>query len=126
MPYTIHATLSLVVQETPGVPSPMLLPWQKALTDAGTTARIGGGLIPAATADVPITFPNLTTLSTLWFFPEADMEITLGDGTHVTAVPVQAGGCFGFIHGSLPATDALLVTNVGAEPAGYSVVWGGT
>ena len=126
MSYTIKTTQILVLEEAapPGYP-PMLLPWEKRLEDTGTTARIGGGVIPAGATDAEISLPGVTNVTTLWFYPEADVEVSLG-AENVGSIAVQAGGCIGFTHGSSPAMGALRVTYAGLEDSAYSVVWGGT
>jgi hypothetical protein len=126
MSFTITTTQILVLEETqaPGYP-PMLLPWEKRLLDAGTTARIGGGVIPAGANNLEVVFPGVEMITTLWFYPEADVEISLGNGNN-TKVTVHAGGCIGFTHGIGLASGSLRVTYGGAEDSSYAVVWGGT
>ena len=126
MSYTIKTTQIVVLEEAapPGLP-PMLLPWEKRLVDAGTTARMGGGVIPVGATNLEVVFSGVATITTLWFYPDADVEVSLGNGNSTT-VAVQAGGCIGFTHGGGLASGALRVTYAGAEDSTFSVVWGGT
>jgi hypothetical protein len=125
MSFTVQAKMIIVVQESPGGLSPMLLPWERLVTDEGKShARMGGGSVPPNTTDLHVDFPGITTLTTLWFFPEADMDVTLGS-TLNQATPVKAGGCIGFMRGVVSASDALRLRYTGAEAANFAVVWAG-
>ena len=126
MAFTLKTTMNVVLQESPAPALPgMLLPWEKKLSDDAATARMGGGIVQPQSQDYKVTFPGITTLTTLWFYPEAPMAVKLGGGSPA-ALQVQAGGCVGFTHASVPADEALRVTYDGTEPAGFFVVWGGS
>jgi hypothetical protein len=125
MSYTIKTTMNVVIEEAPGETYPMLLPWNKGLTAEGTTAHIGGGMIPAHANNVKVDLPTITTASTIWFYPDADMDVSLGS-TNTGVIHVLAGGCIGFSHAAGPADGALRVTYTGDDPAAYCLVWGGT
>lgn len=125
MSFTLKTTMTIVLQESPteGYP-PMVLPFEKRLEDAHPHARMGGGVIPPGAQNAKVDFPGLTTLRTLWFYPEAAMSVLIG-AANGEAVVVEAGGCVGFTHGSLPAANALRITYTGTAPGGYCVVYGG-
>lgn len=127
MSFTIRTTQIIVLEETqaPGYP-PMLLPWEKHLEDIGTTARIGGGVIPAHSTNLEILLSGADTVTTLWFYPEATMDVSLGAG-NADKITVNAGGCIGFSRGGGPGSGELLrVTYDGDEDSSYTVVWGGS
>jgi hypothetical protein len=126
MSFTVQVKTTYVIQETAvGQTYPMLLPWERWLTDdVKSHARIGGGTIPPNSTNFQVDFAGITTLTTLWFFPEADMEVTLGSNIN-QSVPVQAGGCVGFMRAVIPSNDALRIKYTGTEPAAFSVVWAG-
>jgi hypothetical protein len=125
MPFTIKTTMNVVLEEyaAAGYP-PMLLPWEKRMTADHTTARMGGGVIPPGSNNVTVDFPGITTLTTLWFYPEVAMSVIFG-AANAEPIDVQAGGCVGFTQSSLDAASALRVTYTGTDPGGYSVVWAG-
>ena len=127
MSFLIKTTQIMVLEEvtTPGYP-PMLLPWEKRLEDAGPTARMGGGVIPAHSTELPVALPGIVTVSTLWFYPAAALTVFLGVGTTV-GLPMLAGGCLGFTVGAAEyGDDFLRVTYTGDEDMAYTIVWGGS
>jgi len=125
MSFTIATTQIMVLtQDLTGGYPPMMLPWEKRISDAGTTARIGGGVVPAHADELVIELPGITTVSTLWFCPDAAMDVFIGAGNTV-ATPVLAGGCVGFTAGALSATGILRVTYDGDDDTTYAIVWGG-
>jgi hypothetical protein len=124
MSFSVQTKINMVVQESAGETYPMLLPWERHLTDQGSTARIGGGVIPPGSQNLLIAFPNITTLTTLWFYPEVAMQVTLGNGQN-QALSVGPGGCVGFMGAAVAASNALHVTYTGTDPGGYCVVWCG-
>ena len=125
MPFTVRSTMNIVLEESPGQISPMLLPWARLIEDAGPTARIGGGTIPVSSSDFQVSLPGITTVTTLWFFPEVDMGVKVGAG-NATPIVVSGGGCYGFSHGSLAASGAIRVDYNGADPGPFTVVWCGS
>lgn len=126
MAFTIQTVMNVVIQEPPGgsAPQPLLLPWEKRLQDEAPYARIGGGLMPPHSNKTKIDFPGITTLTTLWFYPAAEVDVYIG-GVNSTPTHLLPGACIGYTHGSMAAASALAITYQGSDPAGYYVVWAG-
>lgn len=126
MAFSVKTTLDFVLQESPAQGlNPMLLPWSRLVEDAGGTARMGGGVIPAGAQNVKVDFPGITTLSTLFVFPDADVEIVYGPA-NAQPIPVLAGGCTGFSRGNYPADQGLRFTYAGTQDASFVMVWAGS
>ena len=125
MAFNVKTTMQLVLEENgTGTIPPMLLPFEKRLTDPAPHAHTGGGVVPPHTENFVVQLPGITTLTTFWFYPDADMDVLLGEGT-TTPVRVLAGGCLGFAHGSAPAEGVLRLSYDGDEPASFTFIWGG-